>query len=381
MTTSNIKRYKALDLQKNELIKARVENLADAPSSPVAGQIYFDTDVNKLGYYNGSAWVYGSDGLASVVAGSSKILIDNTDPLNPTVDVAVAALINDAGTDDETLWSADKIQTSLDNAIATAANQKDNKDSVRIASAASIANLGEITVADFDGTGQGITLVQGDRVLVNHNSSLDGVEPTHAKRKGIYVVGAVSGGTAALTRSGDANTSAEVTNGMHIVNTTAGTYAGYSWTLTTADPITLDTTGLSFAGIPNAGYVDGAGLTLTGNSFAVNVDSSTIEINADTLRVKDAGITNAKLAGSITYDKLADTYVGTFAAEDFTANSLTIAAATHGLGASEDLIMTVKDTSRNDITADVDVIYATNGNITIGATPALAGRYIIVRKA
>lgn len=41
-------------------------------------------------------------------------------------------------------------------------------------------------------------------------------------------------------------------------------------------------------------------------SLSVNVDDSTIEINTDALRVKDAGITNAKIASGIDAAKLAD---------------------------------------------------------------------------
>src|SRR6185436_4326978 len=39
----------------------------------------------------------------------------------------------------------------------------------------------------------------------------------------------------------------------------------------------------------------GNGLGSSGAGLVVNVDGSTIEINADTLRVKDSGITSAKI--------------------------------------------------------------------------------------
>lgn len=53
-----------LNLNRNELQNAVIHTLGTAPSSPVTGQVYFDTNLslNKIKYYSGSAWVELSTG-------------------------------------------------------------------------------------------------------------------------------------------------------------------------------------------------------------------------------------------------------------------------------------------------------------------------------
>lgn len=55
-----------IDLAKNELQNATIQNLASAPSSPVKGQEYFDTTLNQFGVYNGTSWVYMGSGSGDV---------------------------------------------------------------------------------------------------------------------------------------------------------------------------------------------------------------------------------------------------------------------------------------------------------------------------
>ena len=60
-----------INLNKNELQNAVIQNLGAAPGTPVEGQIYYDSTAGdkQLYFYNGSAWIPVSGDISEVIAG------------------------------------------------------------------------------------------------------------------------------------------------------------------------------------------------------------------------------------------------------------------------------------------------------------------------
>src|SRR5262249_31710261 len=79
-----------------------------------------------------------------------------------------------------------------------------------------------------------------------------------------------------------------------------------------------------------ASSVAGAGLSESSDVLSVNVDDSTIEINSDILRVKDLGISTAKIAAdAVTYAKI----------QNISATSRLLGRYTSGAGDTEEIVI------------------------------------------
>lgn len=90
-----IKYLNNLDLNKNQLQQAVIQTASSDPSSPVAGQIYYNTTDNVLKFYNGSAFVSaGGDLTAITSATTNQLTIANSTGPIPALTIVTGAVAN-----------------------------------------------------------------------------------------------------------------------------------------------------------------------------------------------------------------------------------------------------------------------------------------------
>ena len=155
---------------------------------------------------------------------------------------------------------------------------KNMKDACRAASTVdvTISAPGAIT---FDG----ITPNTGDRIaLINQATT---------SQQGIYIW---NGSGSAMTRSTDANVSADFSEGMFFWIVEGTTYADTGWILNTNTTITLGTTSLSFVQIAGSTTNAGTGLVKVGNTISFGT------IANDRVLANISGSTNPATEHSLT---------------------------------------------------------------------------------
>jgi len=317
-----------LDLTQLEILNVRLQQLSSAPGSPVEGQIWHNTtnhrpqwrsntannDIYPFDTANTNNTGVLRDGSGNFSAGTITAALTGTASQATTLDDGTVtyrsgsyylARANHTGTQlASTISNFDtQVRTSrLDQmAVPTAtvsfnsqlvsnvldpvspqdaatkayvdavATGLDIKGSVRVTSAAALpaySRTGSVITASANGAlaaVDGVTLVANDRLLLkNGASNVD---------NGIYVVTQVgTGGTPfVLTRSTDADSSAEVTAGMFCFVEEGSTLADTGWVLTTNNPIVLNTTALTFTQFSGAGtYIGSSSITISGATISIN---------------------------------------------------------------------------------------------------------------
>jgi phage-related tail fiber protein len=361
-----------LDMVKNEIRNFVLHLLASNPSSPVEGQQYHNTTDHHPYYHNGATFKDLTD--AEKLNGQAASFYQSranhtgtqtastisdfdtqvrTSRLDQMAAPASAVSMNSqrltnlpapgAASDPATKSYVDSLSAGLD-----------VKASVRAATTANITLSGTQTI-------DGVALIAGDRVLVKNQST--------GSENGIYAVASGAWG-----RATDADSDPEMTGGSFVFVEEGTLNQDTGWVLSTNNPITLNTTSLTFTQFSAAGIIQaGAGLTKTGNTLDVGTASSgRIVVNADEIDLA-SGIVTPGTYESLTVDTYGRATGGTnpyrvkkYSATigDGSATSITITQATHGCASDRtNTVFVIDDATGAQVFADVSI--ASNGNVTI----------------
>ena len=116
-----MKHLSNIDLAQNQLLNGVVQNLATAPSTPVKGQIYFNTTDNRLYTYNGTEWI-GADSIGSSMTGANIVTAINGSASIIELDnlpAGVSTAVTNSHSATHTISQVSGLQTALDGKIAT----------------------------------------------------------------------------------------------------------------------------------------------------------------------------------------------------------------------------------------------------------------------
>ena len=311
----------SVDLAKNELLNARVQNLAAAPSTPVTGQIYFDTTLGALRQFDGTVWktyTKAGDIVNSDIAANAEIDITK-------LDTDVLARANHTGTQPaSTISDFDtQVRTNrLDQMAAPTANVSMNEN--RLTAVAYPVDAQDAANKQYvDDAIAGLTWKEAVHLLSVVNVPLTGasgtlvidghpaldatddgyrlllVNQTNTLENGIYVY-TDNGTTYSLSRPADADQFGDLIGATVFVQE-GNLYGSSAWTQAEHYLTSFDNQEwVQFSGA--AQITAGNGLVKDGNLIEVVGTADRITANADSIDIASTyvGQTSITTVGTIT---------------------------------------------------------------------------------
>jgi hypothetical protein len=403
----------SLNLNKNELQNATIQNLATAPSSPNPGQIYYDTTLNMLGYWDNYEWIYTN--IRSVV-GTAPIVAITDASGNVTISINPATG-STAGSLSAAFFTLLNNATSSNTASTIVERDSSGNFSAGIITVAGSGSSSGLTLngtvtnptdaatkAYVDASSQGLSIKDSVQVKTTGNITLSGLQTidgyTTLVGDRVAVFNQITGTQSGLylAASGAWARTVDFASGTHqdgsfffVENGTLNANTG--WVVNTPGPNdvvgtnTLTVTQFSGAGT----YTANNGLTLTGTQFNVVAGDNSLSSTPGSLIVKEdpagaivTGSSGVKVQVDGTLTIASNTLGVTkgLVARIYTQNGVSIGTTpgiqtiTHNLN-SKNVVVSVCDSTTN-AEYELDVVHATVNTITINATGPTLTVYVTV---
>ena len=351
-----------LDLNKNELQNAKIQNLGTAPSSPATGQIYFNTSDNELYIYDGSGWVSLQEqgDITGVTAGTGLS--------GGGTSGAVTVNFDPSGLSAVTVASDDKV-------IIADTNDSDNPKTVTAQAIANLAPQGDVTgvTAGTNLNGGGAS---GD-VTLNLDSDISIATATFSSGSPLVFEGATADDFETTFAITDPTADRTITfqnatgTGAHLDSDITGN-AATATALETARTIA----GASFDGTGNinidANNLSGSTLNSGVTASSLTSVGTLASLTVSGLITANGGLT-IQATDTFTFDSVALTTVQT-SGESFADNDtslMTSAAISDLIGASGVTSLTGTanevevDTTTGDVTVGLPNNVTISGNLTV----------------
>jgi hypothetical protein len=361
-----------LNLSKNQLQNAVIHPLGTAPSSPVEGQLYYNstTGVKMLYVYNGSAWVPVGD-ITAVSSTESRLIVTNGTTGDVSLSLDIATVVANGGTG---LVTADLLYdyiVGLDAVYSITAGtgisiggtstdpiitNTDLGSSQAIFK--NVAVSGQTTVV-ADNNNDTLTLAAGSNVTITTNATTDTVTIASTDTNTTYDL---------------TNTSVAGGSSINLVPSSGGTDSINITGTTNEIEVTHSTGGIQI-GLPNDVVIAG-NLTVIGTTTTNNVE--TVSTSNGVIFEGNAADANelTLLAGTLTADRtvtLPDA-TGTIAlTSDIGNGTLTVTAGTVMSGGGS---FTANQSGNSSVTINHAAVTRTNNTST--ASPGFGGTFTAI---